>query len=303
MTRAPDPLPHPLGSTPFSTRDAVGAGVSASRLRARDLEHPFVGVRTTAAPETVEELAGAYATILAPGEFFSHATAAVLHGMWLPLPLEHRLLLDVSVRKPQRAPRDAGVLGHHLVDRPGLVWRVGGLPVANPWETWAQLARTLSVTDLVIAGEALLAKGRPDRRAMLERLLDVAADPDRPFHRRLARAAVLLRIDSRSAGESRFRLLLTRSGLPEPRINLRIHDPVGRFIGEGDLVYVEEMVLVEYEGDGHRERVQFRRDISRVEEFVAAGWRVIRVTADDERNPSRVLTILTQALYDRRQRS
>jgi very-short-patch-repair endonuclease len=303
VTRAPNPLPRPLGSTPFSTSAAIGAGVSVSRLRAKDLEHPFVGVRMIAAPASVEDLAHAYAPILTPGEFFSHATAAVLHGMWLPLALEQQLLLDVSVRKPQRAPRDARVQGHHLVDRPGLVRTVQGLPVANPWETWAQLARTLSVTDLVVAGEALLAKGRSDRRAMLERLLDVAADPDRPFHRRLARAAGLLRIDSRSAAETRFRLLLTRSGLPEPRINVRIHDPLGRFIGEGDLVYLEEMVLVEYEGDGHRERGQFRRDISRVEEFVAAGWRVIRVTADDERNPSRLLAILTQALRDRRKGS
>ena len=84
---------------------------------------------------------------------------------------------------------------------------------------------------------------------------------------------------------------------------MRIHDRHGRFIGEGDLVYPEEMVLVEYEGDGHRERGQFRRDISRVEEFVAAGWRVIRVTADDERNPTRVLAILTRALHERRTRS
>ena len=277
--------------------------MSASRLRAKDLERPFVGVRAVAAPQTVEDLARAYAPILAPGEFFSHATAAVLHGMWLPLELEQRLRLDVSVRKPQRAPRDARVQGHHLVDRPGLVSRVRGLPVASPWETWAQLARELSVTDLVVAGEALLAKDRPNRRAALERLVEVAADPDRPYHRRLARAAALLRIDSRSAGETRFRLLLTRNGLPEPRINLRIRDASGRFIGEGDLVYEEEMVLVEYEGDGHRERAQFRKDISRVEEFVAAGWRVIRATAADERNPARVLTILRQALEDRRKRS
>jgi very-short-patch-repair endonuclease len=244
----------------------------------------------------VHELARAYAPIGAPGEFFSHTTAAVLHGLWLPLALERELVLHVSVRKPQRAPRNAHVLGHHLVDRPGLVVDVDGLPVANPFETWAQLARLLTVTELVVAGEALLAKPRADRHRNHARLLAIAADEARPFHRKLARAAALLRVGSRSAGETRFRLMLTRNGLPEPRINFDIRDGAGRFIGEGDLVYLEKKVLIEYEGDGHREKRQFRRDISRVEEFIAAGCRVIRATGDDERSPSRILRIIRRAL-------
>ncbi|HEY9424971.1 MAG TPA: hypothetical protein VIP54_09240, partial [Microterricola sp.] len=37
-----------------------------------------------------------------------------------------------------------------------------------------------------------------------------------------------------------------------------------------------------YEGDEHREsKRRFRADIRRREKFEAAGWRVIRVTADD----------------------
>jgi very-short-patch-repair endonuclease len=287
---------------PFTTGRAVDAGVSRGRLRARDLDRPFVGVRVGAAPTTVVDLVRAYAPILADGEFFSHVTAAVLLGMWLPLELEQRLVLDVSVRKPLRAPRDRRVQGHHLVDRPGLVRPLDGLPVASPWETWAQLARSLSVTDLVVAGEALLAKDRPDRHRMLERLQEVAADPDRPFHRRLQTAAVLLRVDSRSAGETRFRLLLTRSGLPEPRINLRIYDASGSFVGEGDLVYEKERVLIDYEGDVHRERKQFRKDIGRVEDFTDAGWRVIRATGDDLTSPMRKLGIIRRALDERRPR-
>jgi very-short-patch-repair endonuclease len=274
--------------------------VSKGRLRARDLQHPFVGVRTSGEPSTVRELALAYAAILADGEFFSHVTAAVLLGMWLPLALERRMTLDLSVRKPLRAPRDRRVQGHHLIDRPGLVTVVDGLPVSSPWETWAQLARFLSVTDLVVAGEALLAKDRPDRHRMLERLLEVAADPARPFHRRLERAAQLLRIDSRSAGETRFRLLLIRNAFREPRINLRIHDVAGEFIGEGDLVYEEEKVLIDYEGDGHREKRQFRKDIGRVEDFTDHGWRVIRATGDDLNAPARKLAIIRRALDDRR---
>lgn len=296
MTRRPKPLPRPLDAAPFRTRTAVRRGVTPRRLRAPDLVSPFAGVRASAPALTVLELAKAYAPLGAEGEFFSHVTAAIIHGLWLPLALELELVLHVSVRKPRRAPRNRGVRGHHLIDRPGLVNVVDGLPVANPFETWAQLARYLDVDDLVVAGEALLAKHRPDRRRNLLRLREIAADPARPYSKRLVAAAAKLRIDSRSAGESRFRLTMVRNGLPEPGINVRIYGDGGRFIGEGDLPYLEQKVLVEYEGDGHRETQQFRKDIGRVEDFQAAGWRVIRATGDDLIDPTRKIALIRRAL-------
>ena len=59
-------------------------------------------------------------------------------------------------------------------------------------------------------------------------------------------------------------------------------------------------MLIEYEGDGHRERRQFRKDIGRTEEFIDAGWRVIRAMADDLRDPTRKLAIIRRALATRR---
>lgn len=217
--------------------------------------------------------------------------------MWLPLDLEREMVIHISVRKPKRAPRDSRVLGHHLVDRPGLVWTVGGLPVANPWETWCQLARMLSVRDLVVAGEALLAKQRPDPSKMLVRLREVSEDAARPFPKRLMAASRQLRIGSRSAAETRFRLFLVARGLPEPLVNHDIVDAQGGWVAEGDLVYLVERVLIEYEGDGHRERGQFRKDIHRVERIVDEEWRVIRVTEDDARDrPDETIARIWKAL-------
>ena len=52
---------------------------------------------------------------------------------------------------------------------------------------------------------------------------------------------------------------------------------------EGDLVYPEERVWIEVEGDQHRtDRKQWRTDVVRHERLADFGWRVIRVTADDE---------------------
>src|SRR5947209_6858031 len=130
------PLPEQLAAAPFSVVDAAEAGVHRSRLRAGDLSAPFVGVRVAevhaeaqadgagdpeAEKQEALELARAYQTIMSPGEFFSHVTAALIHGIWLPLALERQALLDVSVHKPVRAPRDRLVRGHHLVPRVGLV--------------------------------------------------------------------------------------------------------------------------------------------------------------------------------------
>jgi very-short-patch-repair endonuclease len=219
---------------------------------------------------------------MAEEEFFSHRTAAALQGMWLPLEHERGLLLDVSVRKPRRAPRDARVRGHHLVDRPYLVRSRSGLRVSNALETWCQLASVLGETDLVVAGDSLLAKGRPRVDAMLERMVAAAQDDARPCSRRLQRAAQRIRRGSRSAWETRLRLLLVDGGLPEPEINVLVSRGAGAGDAEVDLVYREQRVLIEYEGDQHRtDRRQWRNDIHRYERFADLGWRVIRVTADD----------------------
>lgn len=294
------PLPQPLSGGPFSAHDAGAAGIARSRLRAKDLVAPFAGVRARREPETPLELARAYLPKMVEGEFFSHTTSALLHGMWLPLRLEHEMVLHVAVCKPQRGPRDRRVRAHHVVDRPGFIWTVARLPVANPWETWAQLAWLLSEEELIVAGEALLAKRRSGVHRMLEHLVSVASDPTRHFHSKLAAAAGRLRIGSRSAAETRFRLFLVRHGLPEPEVNVRLHRADGRFLAECDLVYRRERVAVEYEGDGHREKRQFRRDITRVEELQDEGWHVVRVTEDDTtQDPAATIGRIRRALERR----
>jgi very-short-patch-repair endonuclease len=77
-------------------------------------------------------------------------------------------------------------------------------------------------------------------------------------------------------------LRIVRAGLPEPKINL--HVPEARYDGivpMVDLAYPEFRVGIEYEGDHHRQPVQFRRDIRRYERFADAGWSIVRVTGDD----------------------
>ncbi|HET6826897.1 MAG TPA: DUF559 domain-containing protein [Amnibacterium sp.] len=303
MVARPSPLPESLRGRAFGIDDAYRAGLSPARVRGKDLDRPFAGVRVAPGTDTslpvqhrVVRLARIYALKMGPAEFFSHSTAAVLYGMWLPLELEDDEVLHVSVCKPARAPRDRGVKGHHLVDRPGLIVQRDGLRLAGPVETWCQLATQLRIPTLVAAGESLLTPDHRDTGVMLDRLVGAAADRDRPMSVRLERAAVLLRRNVRSAKESELRLLLLAAGLPEPEVNGRIVDQQGRFVAESDLVYRSAKVVLEYEGDGHRERAKFRKDISRYDRLQDLGWRVIRVTQEDLNHPEDLLARVRRAL-------
>src|SRR4051812_15837217 len=87
MSRRPTPLPEPWAGRPFRIKDAMAKGVGERRLRGTDGSAPFSGVRVlVAADESVGGRCRSYAAVMAPGQFFSHRTAARLHGIPLPWP-------------------------------------------------------------------------------------------------------------------------------------------------------------------------------------------------------------------------
>ncbi|WP_353810384.1 hypothetical protein [Agromyces sp. SYSU T00194] len=94
-------------------------------------------------------------------------------------------------------------------------------------------------------------------------------------------ALVDVRAGARSPKETEARLMLCRAGLPEPVLNHPVVDEKGELIAEIDLAYPDDLLGVEYEGDTHRERERFRRDIRRIERLQDAGWHMIRLTSDD----------------------
>lgn len=90
-------------------------------------------------------------------------------------------------------------------------------------------------------------------------------------------------------------MALVLCGLPVPEVN----PPVGtefRFVGFVDLVYRRFQVLIEYEGDQHREKGQWDSDIGRYEELAAEGWIIIRITAAAARQPRSVIYRVHEAL-------
>lgn len=272
----PAPLPEDLRGRAFSRLEADDAGLRPGRLRRRDIRRPFHGVRIVGSFGSLQERCAAYRVRMKPGHAFSHQTAALLHGLPLPRAFEEELELHVSVVMPGRAPTTRGIVGHRIRIEPAVV-QLGGLPVVRADEAWAQLAPLLALDELVELGDAVLWTDG----ALLDAMRAAAQVPYRPARERLQKALREIRPGCASPGETRVRLLLVRAGVPEPELNAEVELPDG--IVHPDLVWRERRVVLEYEGDGHREREQFQYDVSRYARLRESGWTVLQATSADLR--------------------
>jgi very-short-patch-repair endonuclease len=84
--------------------------------------------------------------------------------------------------------------------------------------------------------------------------------------------------------------------MPAPAPQFVVRDVDG-IVGRADLAWPEQKVIVEFDGDIHRERDVFVRDARRQNRLMAAGWTVLRFTsADVFGRPDEVLAQIRRAL-------
>jgi len=231
-------------------------------------------------PSTIWERCRAFSVRMRPGHAFSHVTAAQLLGLALPLELEDRTELDVTAVHPAIPPRAEGIIGHRLRVAPSVI-ELRGLTVCGTLDTWCQLSGLIELDDLVVIADRFLTDLPLPEREVRERLIAAIGRSDPRTRRTLRRAVDEARRGSASPGETRRRLVLVRAGLPEPELNVPLFGADGSNLGRPDIVYRRQRVVFEYEGDGHRERKQFRYDVERYERLSDEGWVVVRVTGDD----------------------
>ena len=97
--------------------------------------------------------------------------------------------------------------------------------------------------------------------------------------------------------ESVLRWLLHEAALPPPVLQHVIRDARGRHLGRGDLAWPRHRVLVEFDGDVHRERDVFVTDLRRQNGLVGEGWTVLRYSSADVRGrPDEVVAEIRRAL-------
>lgn len=267
------PLPHELTVAPFSVSMARDRGVSKDRLRASDLMAPFRGVRLPTSMPDIEP-ARRYAPRLTDGQFFSHTTAARMHG--LPVPARLGEQLHVSAIQPARAPRISGVTPHHIRPSRASVTTLDGIRVASAEAAWVSLAPLLTLHELVVVGDALMRRENPvsDHHG-----LSVAVRQARGGRgtAKLSAALQMVRGRTDSVQESWLRIRVMAAGLSEPEVNPPIFRRNGSFIGFADLCWLEHRVILEYDGEQHQnDEGQYLKDIDRLEAFMAEDYRVIR---------------------------
>lgn len=167
------------------------------------------------------------------------------------------------------------------------------VPVTSPSRTWRDLAGILEPPALLAATDQIV-NGLASRRELQEELAR------RPRGRGCARARLVLPIASPLAGspmESVLRWLIHDGDLPMPELQFPVRDAGGIVVADADMAWPEHKVLVEFDGDVHRERKTFVNDRRRQNRVIAAGWIVLRFTsADVYGDPGGVLAQIRRAL-------
>lgn len=115
------------------------------------------------------------------------------------------------------------------------------------------------------------------------------------------RAARLIREGVDSPMETRLRLFIVLAGLPEPTVNLIIRGEDGSWRMRFDLCYLDQRLIVEYDGRQHRDDPeQWERDIYRREDLDRMHYRLLIVTRRGIYNePQRTLERVRDALHER----
>lgn len=113
----------------------------------------------------------------------------------------------------------------------------------------------------------------------------------------IVRAAMKL-ADGRSASppETRLRLVwVLDAGLPPPLVNVPVHDLAGRLLGVPDLLDPVAGLVVEYDGDDHRDPARHSDDVDREARLRGVRLEVTRVTGRDLRRRPQLVDRLQAA--------
>lgn len=286
----PHDLPHF-----FTVAHGRDAGLSPGALRSRKLQKPYWGTRSTAELDDEDRLRLLLAALPAHA-FACGATAAIAWGLPLPWHERRRALLAplIGVPLPHNRIRRPGVRGRALAVGDADVAEVRGIRCTSPERTWCELAGVLPFGALVALTDRLLFRGDPlTTRAAL---LDAHVRTGRSRGAAQRPLALEWAIDrAESPRESELRVLLREAGLAEPECNVDILDR-GRFVARVDMLYRHARLVIEYDGDYHRDPRQWSLDAVRRAELESLGYRVTAVTARDFDDPAALVRRIRRLL-------
>ena len=228
----------------------------------------------------VDDVAARVAAVLmtAPiGSVASHGAAAALWGIEIPLANRADRRVDIIVPPGGRAESRSDRRIHRLELMADERTERQAQPVTTPARTWRDLAGVLEPPALLAVTDQVVGA-----MAGVDRLADQLHR--HPGGRGCARARqVLLLADPRAESpmESVVRWIFHCGGLPAPELQFVVRDESGVFLARADFAWPARRVMVEFDGDVHRDRDVFVKDVRRQNLVVAAGWTMLRYTSAD----------------------
>jgi hypothetical protein len=236
-----------------------------------------VGVyRIGAAPATTAQRRLAAVLAIDALAVVSHRAAADLHGLWLSIPT----IVEVTTTDGL-SPELEGVTVHRMADlHERWITKVDGIPCTTVARTLVDLGLVMphkhvdqcldralgrGIVSVASVKTALDAVARQGRRGVgvMRRILEphLACEPV---------AGVF---------EARMARLLSAQGLPPAVPEYEVWTAGGEFVARVDFAYPDLRLAIEVDGFAAHSSVDaFRRDRTRQNALVAAGWTVLRFT-------------------------
>jgi hypothetical protein len=253
----------------YTWRSARALGVTRSQIAFDGVPLARGLYISRSGPTDLAERCRAWALVLPPDAAFSHRTAAALLGA----PITPPTAPHVSLTPRRVLPQRAGLAVHSRRLQPADVIEHLGLRLTAGAQTFLDLAPSVWPDELVAVGDALMRCGHLTAEELTERL--ARADRVRGVVRARA-CAPMLSPKAMSRPESLIRCWILMSDLPNPQLQIPIHDRWGDVRAHADLGFEEWKVALEYEGRQHAEADQFGRDIDRYSLMAADGWATLR---------------------------
>lgn len=230
----------------------------------------------------------------------SHVSAALMQGGpdW-GLPLAHVHLTDLYAageRRQASVHHHQGRCDVHDVTRMGRHW------VTTPVRTALDTAALLPRDPAVVVLDDFLHRGLVTKEALSAEL---ARRQQWSAHLDLLLKVSHASLGSESVGETRARLLFQDHGLPEPLLQLEVHDESDALIGRVDFAWPACRVIVEFDGQSKYHRYRrpgesleqaIMREKRREDRLREQGWIVVRMTWSDLEHPAPFLARLRARL-------
>lgn len=283
-------LPETLDAAGFQYGAGIAQGLTPGALRGTRFVKPHRGIRTVDEPATLIERAAAFAPLLRPWQCLGGVSALAVLGLPVPWRLGRSEDVELISAKERGRPDREGVQVRRIAADRIDAWQVGGARVASAPLAWALMGDRCTVHELIVLRDAIVtdAENYPDRRLAgpLATIDDLRAIADRwtGMSGAAALRGALPRIRERveSPRETDMRLFIVDAGMPEPDVQVEVRDPAtGVLLGRADLAHRSARVVEEYEGERHRSKEQWDRDIEKYRAFERVGLHVVRATNRD----------------------